>query len=611
MYIRVTTGARMSAMKSVHIWSYGLALCVAAVIIVLYYQQIPLLEGIEAKTWDSRLRLARPDTTPHKDVAIVAIDEKSIAEIGRFPWSRSIYARFIDAAHRGGSRAVLLDVLFPEEESAVSDSSFAAAMKRHGSVVQAEYFEYGPQGTTVGYKRNTPLLRSAAKAFGHINLFPDEDGVIRWSHLVVPFEDTSHFALALRGAAAVLGDPPITLKPYAVQLGDRIIPTDDQHRMLINFAASAANFETFSFSDILHDRVPAERLRNRVLFVGATAVGIYDMRVTPVSGNMPGVALNAVVADSIVRGSFMKRGGVETLIDCAAIIILSLATVAIILHGKHSTTLPLLVLLAGGYAFACHYALTSGSWISMFYPLTAMMLTFIGAAFIRFQFLDRRAREVKSMFSRFVSAKIVDRLVKNPELACISGDNRVVTIMFADIQNYTSFSERHEPKDIVKVLNMYLSEMVSVIMEFDGTLDKFLGDGIMAYWNAPVEQPGHAELAVRCAIEMIRRSEGVQKKIAVECGEPLSWGIGINSGVVVAGIIGAAEKKMEYTLIGDNVNLTYRIQSNSREAGCPVITRALYDMVADIVEVEQLDPVYVKGKEKPLEIFALKGMKHE
>ena len=596
-------------MKSAPVWSYGVAICMAAVVIALYYQQIPLLEGIEAKTWDSRLRLARSVDAPHKAIAIVAIDEKSIGEIGRFPWSRTVYAHFIDVLHRAGARAVLLDVLYPEAESPGADRHFAEAMTRHGSVVQSEFIEYDSQGNATGYKRNIPVLRTAAKAVGHINIFPDEDGVVRWSRIVVPFEGAVHFSLALRGAAAVLGDVPLAVGPYSVRIGGRVIPTDDQHGMLINFAASSANFETFSFCDIVNNRVPLERLRDRVVFVGATAVGVYDMRVTPVSGNMPGVVLNAALADSIARGSFLRRGGLETIIDLAAIIVLSVATSAIVLHGRHSITLPMLIMLGVGYVVACHAALTAGSWISMFYPLAAMILAFIGAAFIRFQLLDRRAREVRSMFSRFVSAKVVDRLVKHPELACISGENRVVTILFADIQNFTSFSERHEPREIVTVLNMYLSEMVSVIMEHDGTLDKFLGDGILAYWNAPLDQPDHAELAVRCALEMIRRGEQVQKRIATECGEPLSWGIGINTGEVVVGIIGAAEKKMEYTVIGDNVNLTYRIQNSSREAGCPVITRALYDLVADVVSVDPLDSVLVKGKERPLEVFALKGMK--
>lgn len=598
-------------MKAALVWSYGLALLAAAVVIALYYMQLPLLEGIESGTWDSRLRLARSERAPLAAVAIVAIDEKSIGEIGRFPWSRTVYASLIDALNKGGARAVLLDVLFPEPESPERDARLAAAMKRYGRVVLSEFIEYDPRGNAVGHKRSIPGLDAEARCAGYINLYPEEDGVIRWATLAVPYGGSQHVSLALRGAAELLGDAPITLEPFAVRLGGRTIPTDDQHRMLIDYASSSGSFETFSFSDIVNNRVPAELLRDRVFFVGATAMGIYDMRVTPLSGNTPGVAIHAQIADAVARGKYLRRGGIETLIDLAAIIALSLLTATLVLHMRHALALPLLAATGLGYVLACHGALRAGSWISMFHPLAAMALSFVGSAFVRFQLLDRRAREIRSMFSRFVSAKVVERLVRNPELACISGENRVVTILFADVQNYTSFSERHEPAEIVAVLNMYLSEMVSIVMEYDGTLDKFLGDGILAYWNAPLDQPEHAELAVRCALEMIRRGEQLRERIARECGEPLSWGIGLNTGEVVAGIIGAAEKKMEYTVIGDNVNLTYRIQNLSREARCPVMTRALRDLVAETVIAEPMDPVYVKGKERPLEVFALKGVKHD
>ena len=611
-YFSTTTfGDYRGSMKSATIWAYGIALCAATVVTMLYYLQLPLLEGIETRTWDSRLRLAQSSRVPLKAIAVVAIDEKSIDELGRFPWSRSVYARFIDAMKRTGTRSVLLDILFTDPESPEPDAQFAAAMRRHGRVILAEFMEFDTLGKLASHKQAIPELRRAAQSSAHINLFPDEDGVIRWTTLALPANDSTQLSLSLIGAAELLGNATVILERFLVKLADKTVTTDDQQRMLIDYAASSGKFETFSFTDIINNRVPEEKLRDRVIFVGATAAGIYDMRVTPLSGNTPGVMLHAMIADSIATGNLLRRGGFETLIDLAAIIVLSLLTTAMVLHMRHMVALPLLFFTGLGYILMCHGALRAGSWISMFYPLAAMTLSFIGAAFIRFQLLDRRARQIRSMFSHFVSAKVVDRLVKNPELACISGENRVVTVLFADVQNYTSFSERHKPHEIVAVLNLYLSEMVSIIMEYDGTLDKFLGDGILAYWNAPLEQPKHAELATRCALEMIRRGDLLRERIAQKCGEPLSWGIGINTGEVVAGIIGAAEKKMEYTVIGDNVNLTYRIQNLSREVDCPIITRALYELVADIVCVEPMEAVYVKGREKPVDVFALKGLNHD
>lgn len=590
-------------------WLYIISLVTAGIVIALYYQQIPLLEGTEQRTWDSRLRIAQSTRKPDPRIAIIAIDEKSIAAIGRFPWSRDVYARFIDAMRKAGARAVLLDVLFTEPETAAHDKQLARAIKEHGRVSLAEFVEFDADGAPQLLRQSIPQLQQSTFGSGHINLFPDEDGVVRWGTLLMPFNGSLRHALSVQGASEALGGAAVSAFPYGVKIGERLIPTDQQHRMLINYAASSAEFDTYSFSDILAGKVPADRLKNRIFFVGATAVGIYDMRVTPISGNTPGVILTAIVADSILNDHHLKRRGTETLIDLAAIILISFFTAGVLLRKRHTVALVLLAVLAASYPAICYAALALGSRISMFYPLTAMALAFTAAAFARFGLLDRKAREIRSLFAQFVSAKVVDRLVKNPELACVSGEKRVVTILFADIKNYTSFSEQRDPREIVKVLNLYLSEMVSIIMEFDGTLDKFMGDGILAYWNAPLEQPAHAELAVRCALEMIKQGGAVQKKIADECGETLSWGIGINTGEVVAGIIGAADKKMEYTIIGDNVNTTYRIQNLSRDTECPVITRSLYDLVQEMVHVDRLEPVLVKGKKNPLEVFALKGLK--
>jgi adenylate cyclase len=239
------------------------------------------------------------------------------------------------------------------------------------------------------------------------------------------------------------------------------------------------------------------------------------------------------------------------------------------------------------------------------------VLAYSVTAYLRFFYLDRKANEIRSMFSSYVSKKVVDELVKEPELARIGGDSRVVTIMFADIKNYTTYSEKRRPQDVVKTLNDYLAEMTNVIIEHEGTLDKFLGDGILAYWGAPLEQEDHAELAVRCALEMIRRMAGLQRKWVSEGTEPLSFGIGINTGDVIVGNIGAKGKKMEYTVIGDNVNLTQRIQSESREVNCPVITDALFERVKDIVVAESMGAVTVKGKHIPFNIYALRGMRSE
>ena len=522
-----------------------------------------------------------------------------------------MFRELIDFASKAGAKAVLLDVLFPEKESTEVDGRLASSIKNSGIITLAAAFEFSQDGSVASMLDNIPVLAGSAKNTAHINVRPDEDGVLRQTRLVISYEGKFYPSLALAAAMEAMGVDEIEVKDYGVVLGPKAIPTDIDAGMLINYAGPPGTYERFSFSDVVKGRVSPGQLRDKVIFVGATAIGIYDMRITPFSNNTPGVEVNANIADNILRGDFMQRGGMETLIDLLSIAALGIVVSLITVRLRASMSFPLVLVLAAGHVCFSYLMFLGGRWLSMVYPIFSVVLAYSVTAYLRFFYLDRKANEIRSMFSSYVSKKVVDELVKDPELARIGGDSRVVTIMFADIKNYTTYSEKRRPQDVVKTLNDYLAEMTNVIIEHEGTLDKFLGDGILAYWGAPLEQEDHAELAVRCALEMIRRMEGLQRKWVSEGTEPLSFGIGINTGDVIVGNIGAKGKKMEYTVIGDNVNLTQRIQSESREVNCPVITDALFERVKDIVVAESMGAVTVKGKHIPFNIYALRGMRSE
>jgi len=588
-----------------------LGFLMAAFVVVLYYMQTGFLEGFEARTYDLRFKAMRGPVKHNKDIVIIAIDERSVAELGRFPWSRELFRELIDFASKAGAKAVLLDVLFPEKESTEVDGRLASSIKNSGIITLAAAFEFFEDGSVASMLDNIPVLAGSAKNTAHINVRPDEDGVLRRTRLVISYEGKFYPSLALAAAMEAMGTDGIEVRDYDVVLGPKTIPTDMDAGMLINYTGPPGTYERFSFSDVIKGRVSPGQLKDKVIFVGATAIGIYDMRITPFSSNTPGVEVNANIADNILRGDFMQRGGMETLIDLLSIAALGIVVSLITVRLRASMSFPLVLVLAAGHVCFSYLMFLGGRWLSMVYPIFSVVLAYSVTAYLRFFYLDRKANEIRSMFSSYVSKKVVDELVKDPELARIGGDSRVLTIMFADIKNYTTYSEKRRPQDVVKTLNDYLAEMTNVIIEHEGTLDKFLGDGILAYWGAPLEQEDHAELAVRCALEMIRRMEGLQRKWVSEGTEPLSFGIGINTGEVIVGNIGAKGKKMEYTVIGDNVNLTQRIQSESREVSCPVITDALFERVKDIVVAESMGAVTVKGKHIPFNIYALRGMRSE
>lgn len=584
---------------------------IIGVVISLYYGQPSLLETFEARTYDLRLRSWRGPVAPTGAVAIVAIDDKSIAELGRFPWSRQVFADLIDRLTAAGVRGIAVDVLFPETEAPATDAALAEAIARSGVTSLAGAFIFSPVGGPNTFLDSIPPIRQAAGPPSHLNVFPDDDGVVRWTRPAIPLNGELVPSLGLAAALFGFGEGTFEVGPYFLRAGPATAPLDAEDRLLINFRGPPGTFEQFSLVDVLRDRVPAEALRGKTIVVGPTAIGIYDLRVTPFSSNTPGVEVNANVADNLLRGDFIRRGGFEALIDLAAIVCCGLLVAVLAHRVRAAIGFPLVVAVSLGYLWFACAQVAAGRWLSIVYPLLSILLVYSTASYLRFFLLDRRSKQVRAMFSCYVSRKIVDQLVKNPELARVGGDSKIVTILFADVKGYTSYSEKRSPREVVRILNEYLAEMTDVIHEFDGTLDKFMGDGILAYWGAPLPQPNHAEQAVRCALEMLRRLGGLHAKWRREGTEPLDCGIGIHTGEVIAGNIGAEGKKMEYTVIGDAVNLTYRIQGESRRVNGPLISEALFAEVRDLVVAEPIGPFLVKGKEHPVNALVLRGMKGE
>lgn len=588
---------------------YLVTLLAIAAVLGLYHRQPDLLERFEEKTYDLRVRSLHRGEGDSRSIAIVAIDDRTIAELGRFPFSREHYATLLDATSRAGARAVLFDAFFPEPQSPGADAAFGAAISRSGNVTLACGMEFAPDGTVSGITSSIPPLEKGARRIAQINVLPDSDGVIRWTRLAIPHGGRFYPSLGLSGAAELLGVADFEVGPRHLRLGERWIPTDGEQRMLINYSGSPGRYDRYSFVDVVRGRVGPESLRGRVIFVGATALGIYDMRITPFSNNSPGVEVNANVAENIARGNFVSRGGREGAIDQLIIILGGALTAAVCWKLRHAVSLPLVIAILAGHAYLSTRLFLGGMWISVVYPFIAILLVYAVAAYYRFFIIDRQARDIRSMFSSYVSKRVVDELVKNPGMARIGGESRELTILFADVKNYTSYSESRSPAEVVRILNDYLAAMTDIVIRHDGTLDKFLGDGILAFWNAPLHQENHAELASRCALEMLEAMGPLQDKWRLAGDEPLSWGIGINTGEVIVGNIGALGKKMEYTAIGDNVNLTYRIQDKSRDVHSAVITRSLRDRIDHLMETEPMGEILVKGKKMPVEIYALKGLR--
>jgi adenylate cyclase len=619
-----------------------LALIVALTLSLMKLANFGFFETLEQKTLDMRF-LVRGPITPGPETVIAAIDEKSINKLGRFPWPRSVWGRVVDRLTEEDARVIVFDVFFTEPESVDSDDLFQQAIMRSGRVMLPVVFDF----TEEGYKesgftdkkldfmvpsaysvfKNTdeqfhplqaktalpPLLQfsSVANSIAHINMVPDEDGTLRWELLAVGYNGDYYAPIGLRAAWLYRGlkkeDLALDFKGK-VLLGDTAIPTDDHGRMLINYRGPNGTFPVYSISDILDGTTPAGRFKDKIVLIGATALGIYDLRVTPFSPNMAGIEKHASVVDNILRGDFIHRteASVVFLIFLFAIVL----GIAIPRLGAKAGAALFLALFAG-YVGAVHFLFViKGIWFNLVYPESALFFGYTSQTAYRFFTEERRARDIRKMFSSYVSKRIVDELIRDPSKAKLGGERKEITVLFSDIRGFTSFSEKHEPEEVVSILNEYLGAMTNIVFDSEGTLDKFVGDAVMALWGAPVGQPDHAERAVRCAIAMIKKLEELQKKWAAEGKTALDIGIGINTGDMVVGNMGAEGKKMDYTVIGDNVNLAARVEGLTRQYNNHIIiTEFTYNKVKDIVRVNELGSVTVKGKQHPVVIYDLVGVK--
>jgi len=599
---------KMSSGRGMKLVSVLLACASIFFVTFLYYTQNPFLEAFEARTYDLRFKSLRGPIAPSPEIAIIAIDDKSIAELGRFPWTRTEYARLIESTSKAGAKAVLFDAFFPERESKQADQAFAAAAKKSGNVILATTFDFDSDFNITGRTGSIAEIESSVSGIGHINFLPEGDGVNRRSMVLIEDKGQVTPSLGLRGAMAALGEKEIVPGAFDVALGERHIPVSGSYAMWINFTGPPNIYPRYSFVDVAKGRVAPELLKDKVLFVGATALGIYDMRVTPFHGNTPGVEVHATIADNIISGRFVRQGGFEALFDISFILILGALSYYLTTRLRLYSALPATLLLASGYVWVSYEFFLQGHWVSMIYPpIAAFTALMVGGSF-RFLVLERSARKMRAMFSSYLSDKLVARLEKDPEAAKLGGDSKEVTVLFTDVKGFTTFSESHTPQEVVARLNEYLGEMVRVVERFDGTVDKFIGDGIMVYWGAPLAQPDHAELALSCIRAMHEKMAELRAKWLAQGVEPFYIRGGLQSGEVVAGNVGFEGKKMEYTVIGDTVNQAARLEGTAKYYGISfLVGESTYEKTSAVCRYRELDRIRVVGKSQPVRIYEPSG----
>ena len=638
---------------------------------------IGVLQRLDDIIYDARLRATMPRTQDTR-IVIVDIDEKSLAEIGHWPWSRNRLAQLVDELFDGHKVALLgFDVVFAEadessglkqlrrlaqaelkdqpgfaerlgqiEGSLDYDALFARSLQKRPVVMG--YVLTGTEGSRIGvlpapvmrkealhgrpirftswkgHISNIEQLGRAAPMAGSINSIPDGDGVVRYVPLVAEYQGQYYESLSLAMYRMLIGLPSVApgfprdrflsrnyhgLESIQLHRGDGVlaIPVDDRVASLVPFrgpgGVSGGSFRYVSAADVLAGRLAPGSLKDKIVLVGTTAQGLLDLRVTPVGAVYPGVEVHANVISGLLDGKTFARPDYAIGYD---LVILLLAGLAM------AFTLPLLsatraVLVSAGVVAA---VVGLNSWLYMGHglvmPLAAALVMALTAFALNMSygyFVESRGkRELANLFGTYVPPELVDEMVKDPDAYSMKASNKELTVMFCDMRGFTKMSETMEPTRLQELLNSVFNRLTDIIRVNRGTIDKYMGDCVMAFWGAPVDTPDHAYLATRSAMEMAHAVRRINEEHRAQGIPEIGIGIGLNTGTMCVGDMGS-DVRRAYTVIGDAVNLGSRLEGLSKVYGVDIVVSETTRKLAPEFAWQELDRVRVKGKAQAVAIF--------
>ena len=620
---------------------------------------------------DNRLRdflfLARGPIPVTGNVVIVDIDEKSLQRYGQWPWSRNVVASLITQLRDDGAGIIGLDIVFAEADKSVEpftaesqeicpdpyDKLLAQAI-RTSPVIGGYFFSFDFQTSKaasipaifvekglserhyipepVGARLNIDCLQEAFYSSGFFNTIPDHGGMIRRIPLLMRYHDMLYPSLAMEMLRIYNSASKVTVHNSetgvdAVTLGNVTIPTDRYARMAINFRGPSKHFRYISAVDVLEQKIDPSLVQGKFVLIGTSAVGLADLKPTPFDTVMPGVEIHASMIDAVLAGDMIATPHDIELIDLTMIALTVLVSASLFYWLEGWMILPAMGLfLYGFYRFFYYLLFEKGMIVNILMPLTAFALTVLLTLLLRYLFMSRQKEQLQKAFAQKVSPAVMDDILTNQTQNLLEPKEKRVTVFFSDIRSFTTISETiGNPEEVIRLLNEYLTPMVDIIVRHYGTIDKFIGDAVMAYWNAPTDVNNHADQAVQSAIEQLLELKKINRELASSRKEQytlvkeainkkttdtkayyemmLNIGIGINTGVVTIGEMGSSGRS-DYTVIGDNVNLASRLEGLCKTYGVLlIISETTKEALTGHYHIRELDWVRVKGKSKPVTIY--------
>lgn len=565
---------------------FSLIVGVVVSIVVSLFLNFGVFEG-----WQLRLNDAfYTEKIPLDQVLILKIDDKSLQTIGRWPWDREV---FIDLLNKlNDSKAIGFDIAFFESYDKTTDRELAKVMSKLPIVIPSEFTKYQTDnGVIIGTELLEPIEEYNNITNGFVNIFSDFDGITRSLPLNIGgLKSKKSFSLL------------VAEKYRGKELNSNEIKSGNE--LLINFG-NPNSFNSISIIDFINS--PDNTLidtKSKIVLIGATSPDLHDEYFVPTSNGkaMSGVEINANAIQTILTKNFLEKQSLFS--SFMLIFILAILTAIIISFLDLKYSIPVTILLIIVCFFVTVFYFERGIILNILYPIMSIILVSSISLLLNYGMERKEKKLIRELFSKYVSKDVADEIIKNHEKIHLEGEEKKIVIMFADIRGFTSMSEKMRPIEVVRMLNTYLGEMTDVIFEYKGTLDKYIGDCAMAMFGAPVKLDDPLMASVKAALDIQKRMNDIRTTKDVP---HVDVGIGLNYGFAVVGNIGS-KVRLNYTAIGDSVNTASRMCSNATKDQI-IVPEDFYNMVKDKVEAEKIGEIKVKGKEKPIVIYNIVGLK--
>jgi adenylate cyclase len=634
---------------------------------------IAFIDALENQAYDFRLQLTLPDQVDKK-VVIIDIDEKSLAEIGHWPWERNVLARILDNLFDYYHvKALGFDIVFSEKDEDPSDQylvELANSPLRDQPVFQAIYNKAAPDmhrddqlaralanrntimgvvfydneaelkkgqlppalpqfsqdivdsfdfSRAIGYTANLPVLQQSAYDGGFFdNPQLDNDGVFRRVPLLQAYSGQLYQSLALAVARAYLGDNNAIKLQYQtidnrnslewIHVGQFAVPVDESAGVLVPYIGTNHSFDYIPATDILHKRLPADALAGKAALFGTSAAGLLDLRTTPLEKAYPGVEVHANIIQGILDQTIMHKPEYILGFEILLLLVLGL-TLTFILPALSPLWNSVSILTAISLMLALNmYAWTVWQIVlPIAAPILLVLLLYILNMTLGFFIESRGKRHLTHLFGQYVPPELVDEMSRNMNEINLDGEIRNMSVLFTDVRGFTTISENMEPKELTRFINAFLTPLTRIIHTNRGTIDKYMGDAIMAFWGAPLKDQLHARHALNAAVEMIAELNSLRESFKKEGWPEIRIGVGVNSGPMNVGNKGS-EFRVDYTVLGDAVNLGSRLESLTKQYGVDIIIGPNTHHEVPEFEYRELDLVRVKGKDKPVTIYEPIGL---